>query len=347
MLGVKDMRKIFFVVMTLTFLLAACSQEKAEDNEGKANNLGSKSGTEQRNAFPLTGVDTNDAVDERVVAVMVNNHPKARPQSGLSQADIVFEILAESHITRFLALYQSEQPDVVGPVRSAREYYFDLANRYHAIYIYHGAANFVEDMIQQRGIENINGSTYDNDGNIFKRESFRKAPHNSYLQFNAVNDIAEQKGYSTKEDIEPLTFIDGTSDIEGDVGERVTIAYDSTWKVQYDYDEETERYYRSSDGEPTVELNTEEPIYADNVFIVEAYHEVIDSEGRRAIDLNSGGKAYLIQKGKVQDVEWKNDDGRITPVKDGKTVGFVPGKTWINVVPSSPGLDRSVSISSH
>jgi len=354
MLGVRKMRKrrkTYFILMIFALLLVACSQEKAEDNDEKSTNLDSKTKpkTEQEeNTYPFTGINTDEAIDQRPVAVMVNNHPKARPQSGLSQADVVFEILAEGSITRFLAIYQSEEPEVVGPVRSAREYYSDLANGYDAIYVYHGAANFVEDMIQERGIENINGASYDNDGQVFKRESFRKAPHNSYLLFDAVNDIAEQKGYEAKTDVATLPFSENEADdIEGEPGEQVTIAYDSNWQVQYEYDEDDKHYYRSSDGEPTVELNTEEQIYADNVFIVEAQHEVIDDEGRRAIDFESGGNAYLMQKGKMQEVEWENVDGKMTPVKEGEPIGFVPGKTWVNVVPSSPGLDHSVSISSH
>lgn len=354
MLGVRKMRKkskMYFILMILALLLSACSQEKAEDNDEKSTNLDSKTkpNTEQEeNTYPFTGINTDEAIDQRPVAVMVNNHPKARPQSGLSQADVVFEILAEGSITRFLAIYQSEEPEVVGPVRSAREYYFDLANGYDAIYVYHGAANFVEDMIQKRGVENINGASYDNDGQVFKRESFREAPHNSYLLFDAVNDIAEQKGYETETDVAPLLFSESEADdIEGEPGKQVTIAYDSNWQVQYEYDEEDERYLRSSDGEPTVELNTEEQIYADNVFIVEAQHEVIDGEGRRAIDFESGGNAYLLQNGKIQEVEWKNVDGRITPVQEGEPIELVPGKTWVNVVPSSPGLNHSVSISSH
>src|SRR5699024_9329825 len=73
--------------------------------------------------FPLTGLETSEPSTDRIVSVMVNNHPAARPQSGLSQADLVFEILAEGNITRLLAMFQSEKPDIVGPVRSARPYY--------------------------------------------------------------------------------------------------------------------------------------------------------------------------------------------------------------------------------
>jgi len=343
-----EMRKLLFTLVILALLFTGCSKDKADDGEGKNDETSPEAGSNAEQPFPFTGLTTDEAINQRPVAVMVNNHPKARPQSGLSQADIVFEILAEGSITRFLAIYQSEQPEVVGPVRSAREYFFELADGYDAIYVYHGAANFVEQMIQERQVENINGATFDNDGQVFKRESFRKAPHNSYFLFDAVNDVAEQKGYAMEDDVDPLAFSEKESeDIEGESGEQVTISYDSNWNVQFDYDEEADHYYRSSDGEPTVELNSEEQIFVDNVLIIEAAHEVIDNEGRRAIDFESGGNAYLLQKGKIQDVEWKNVDGKITPVNEDEPIEFVPGKTWINVVPSSPGLEHSISISSH
>ena len=124
---------------------------------------------------------------------MVNNHPQARPQSGLSKADIVFEMLTEGDITRFLAIYQSTAPEVVRPSRSIR-IFFTLADEgYDAIYVYHGAANFVNDMIKTRGIENLPGAVYDNDGHLFVRESFRKAPHNSYFQFGAAYDVRRKR----------------------------------------------------------------------------------------------------------------------------------------------------------
>src|SRR5699024_11666061 len=98
-----------------------------------------------------------------VVSVTVNNHTKERHESRISKADIVYEMLVEGDITRFLALYHSEEPKVVRPVRSAREYYFDLADGYDALYVYHGAADFVNDMIEDRGFDHLNGSKFDDD----------------------------------------------------------------------------------------------------------------------------------------------------------------------------------------
>lgn len=348
------MRKIVYVLLILVLFLAACSKEKENENasnhEEKDTDRNPKNEipAEGENQFPLTGLYTDEPVDNRIIGVMINNHSEARPQSGLSDADMVFELLAEGKITRFLALFQSEIPDTIGPVRSAREYYFDLADRYNALYVYHGAADFVDEMIINQGISFLNGSTYDNDGHLFKRESFRKAPHNSYLLVDAVYDVASDKGYQTSVDYEPLLFLeeDEAAAIEGEPAQHLEIVYSENPMeiVEYDFDSTTGKYKRYSDREQTVELNTGTPIEVENVFIIETYHEVIDDAGRRAIDLESGGNAYLIQEGKAQKVEWKNDNGRLVPVKDGKTLGFVPGKTWVNVIPTDPSMEQSVTI---
>src|SRR5699024_9846335 len=238
-----------------------------------------------RTVYPLTGIGTNELADNRIVSVMVNNHKKARPQSGLSKADIVFEILAEGYITRFLALFQSEQPDVVGPVRSAREYFFNLADGYDALYIYHGAADFINDMINARGIEHLNGSLYDNDGHLFKRADFRAAPHNSYLQFHAVYETAEQKGYAATHAYDPLPFLTAAdmSDVPGNKADHVKIVCSESPAniVEFAYDEYEGVYTRYSDYEKTVDRTTNEPVEVDNILIIEAAHHVMDEAGRR------------------------------------------------------------------
>ncbi|ASN07000.1 DUF3048 domain-containing protein [Virgibacillus necropolis] len=337
-------KPFFYLIAALVVLLIGCSKEEgtATNNQDKENAVEEKANTPETHqsaefVYPLTGMEADKQVENRTIGIMVNNHAKARPQTGLSKADIVFEILAEGPITRFLALFQSELPDVVGPVRSAREYYFELANGYNALYVYHGAANFVNDMIQERGIEHLNGSLHDNDGHLFERESFRKAPHNSYVQVGAIYDVAESKGYSVKANDKALPFLNENEikEIAGDSASHIKIVYSDQPEeiVEYDYDEELGKYKRYSDQDQTVELNSNEPILVDNIFVVKTDHEVIDDAGRRAVDLTSGGEGYLVQKGKIQKLNWKNQNGRIIPVKDGKPVGFVPGKTWINVVP--------------
>ncbi|MEN1969596.1 DUF3048 domain-containing protein [Lentibacillus sp. N15] len=344
------MKKVFLLFMALlVVLMAGCTKDKEQSDSNKKSREKTDQ-SEKGDIYPLTGLQADGSTDRRAVGVMVNNHRKARPQTGLSKADIVFEILAEGQITRFLALFQSEEPDVVGPVRSAREYYFELAKGYDTLYVYHGAANFVNDMIDERGIEHIDGALHDNDGTLFKRASSRKPPHNSYLQFDAVDDAAKEKGYDIKSKTEPLPFLtkDEVDQLSGNEAQHVRIDYslhDIMNVVEFDYDTDNEKYIRFSDREKTVELDTNEPIQVDNVFIVETAHKIIDDEGRRAVDIESGGDALLVQKGHVQQVQWENIDGRIIPVKNGDPVGLVPGKTWINVIPEQPGIHDAVTIS--
>lgn len=309
--------------------------------------IGGQSGEEGDNIAPFTGIKTTEDITKRPVAVMVSNQNAARPQTGLSKADIVFEMLTEGNITRFMAIYHSTEPDVVGPVRSAREYFADLAGNYDAIYTYQGAAAHINELIKEKGIDHLEGAQYDDDGNLFVRETFRKSPHNSYLQFGAVYDVAKEKGYEVNSDIAPLSFVEKEETIEGEDANYVKIDYyGGVPIVEYKYDASNKKYIRYNDGEQTVELESEKPIEFDNLLIVEADHEVIDDESRRAIDINSGGKAYLLQRGKVQYVEWENQDGRIVPVLDGEVVPFVPGQTWINFVQTEPesSVEKQVQI---
>jgi hypothetical protein len=281
--------------------------------------------------FPLTGVKTEQTPNNRVIAVMINNHPKARPQSGLNKADLVYEVLAEGDVTRFLALYQSEKPEKVGPVRSARDYFIELSNGYDALYICHGWSPEARKMLESGEADYLNGLFHD--GTLFQRASFRKAPHNSYITFENIEKGAEKKGYTLNDEIEPLPFF--LEDVQGLAAKQVKIAYSnrSYAQVEYQYDETQGKYVRFSAGEQTIDYDTKEPVLIDNVFVVETTHTVVDEKGRRDIDLNSGGKGYLFQKGVVREVEWKNVDGRILPYENGIPVGFVPGKTWINIVP--------------
>jgi hypothetical protein len=185
------------------------------------------------------------------------------------------------------------------------------------------------------------------DGTLFKRSSTRQAPHNSYITYENILKGAEQKHYSMENSPPSFTFMseEDRKSITGNDATTVKVNYSKggDFNSTYKYDSTLGKYKRFSGDEQTVNLETDEPVLLDNLFIVEAEHKLIDSYGRRDIDLKSGGKAYLIQMGKVNEVEWANKDGRIIPIKNGAEVPFVQGKTWVNVVPTNPGLQTSVS----
>lgn len=295
--------------------------------------------------FPLTGIGTDTKTNDRSIAVMVNNHPKARPQSGLNKADIVYEILAEGDITRFLAVFQSEKPTNIGPVRSARDYYIELAKGFDALYIAHGWSEEAKKMLEGNYVDNINGIVYD--GTLFQRSKARKAPHNSYITYENILKGAKQKKYSMEGSTPSFTFMseEDRKSLTGNEASSVKITYSKSGisDSMLKYDSALGKYTRFSGGEQSVDLDTKEPLLIDNIFIIEAVHKVIDSVGRRDIDLKSGGKAYLIQMGKVNEVEWENRNGVLVPIKNGELVPFVQGRTWVNIVPTNPGMQTSVS----
>ncbi len=327
---VKLTRLVFVIMATFTMFVAACSKNDSQQPEKQ-----SEKQEGVKTSAPLTGVEAKVESPERAVAVTINNHPKARPQSGLSQADIVYEVLAEGDVTRFLAIFQSEKPENIGPVRSARQYFIDLAQGYDALFIAHGYSPEAKKTLASGTIDNINGIQHD--GTLFKRASFRKAPHNSYITFKNIEKGAKDAGYDLSKAPKPLSFLtdEEAGNLEGDAASNVKVAYsqNSTFTAEYKYDAQKEKYTRSSEGAETVEYDNDKSVLLDNVIVIEAAHTTKDEKGRRDIDLNSGGKAYVFQKGIMQEAEWKNEDGRILPYKDGEPMKWVPGKTWINIVP--------------
>ncbi|MCQ6277025.1 DUF3048 domain-containing protein [Bacillus sp. V3B] len=296
--------------------------------------------------FPLTGIGSGDEIDGRAIAVMINNHPIARPQSGLYKADIVYELLAEGKVTRFLAIFQSEHPDIIGPVRSARDYYIELAKGYDSLYITHGNSPDAKEMLDAGYVDVLNGLYYD--GTLFKRESFRKAPHNSYISFDNILKGARQLDYEMETTPDSLNFLteDEMNALTGVEANEFSIVYSNasnTFNSTFEYDDSLKKYKRFSNGEQTVDYDTKEPVLVDNIFIVETGHKIIDNAGRRDIDLTTGGRAYLMQKGLKMEVEWRNIEGKILPYLDGEIVELIPGRTWINVIPTHPGLGQVVS----
>ncbi len=341
-----------FFIISLFVMVAACSNGTDEDlvEEQPTKNQDSVHPEKAvpnlpANVYPLTGIRTDEEVTNQPIGVVINNHTSARPQSGLSQADIVYEVLAEGDVTRFLAIYQSEKPEIIGPVRSARDYYIDLSKGFNSFFVAHGWSPEAKNLLQAQVVPNMNGIEYD--GILFWRDNTRVAPHNSYISYKNIKKGADNLGIKLESSVQSISFLteDEMKDIQGAEAMNVRVAYSQRemFAAVYQYNEQTEKYDRYSNNEQTVDRETKNPVSLDNVFIVETAHSVIDDVGRKKIDVTSGGKGLLLQKGKAFEVEWENQDGRIIPLLDGKPVGLVPGKTWINVIPTNPGIAGAVS----
>jgi len=336
----------------LAFTLTACMGGKTPELPNQEQPSGKQEQTqtplEVEKTFkyiaPLTGMGTDEELPKRTIMVMVNNAPQARPQSGLDKADFVYEILAEGWITRFVAIYHSEKPEVIGPVRSIRSYYVDLGGGLDAIMVHAGGSPQALSTLEGKGMAHLD-EIY-NAGGYFWRESFRKPPHNLYTDLTKIWDGAKALGFRQEGEIPQFEFAAEDAEVSGEAGNTVKIRYSEGYNAGYEYDAVAKNYKRLTNGEPHQDLTTKKQLTAVNVMIIEAPHRVIDNEGRRDIDLFGPGEGLLLQRGKVQQIKWERKDGVIRAFSkdDGAELELFPGNTWINVIPNKPGLQQAVVV---
>ncbi len=201
----------------------------------------------------LTGLLVDPSLNKGpVTGIMIENSEDARPQSGLSQAGVVFEAIAEGGITRFLALFQDTAPDNVGPIRSARPYYLQWALGFDAGYAHVGGSPEAITDISDWGVRDLdqfyNGSSY-------HRVSSREAPHNVYTAIATLNTLEANKGYTSS----TFTSFPRKTEDPLKVPTAKTINFNISgplYNVAYTYDATTNSYLRSEGGEAHIDANT-------------------------------------------------------------------------------------------
>ncbi len=263
--------------------------------------------------------------------VMVENQAKARPQTGLNQADIVYEILAEGNITRFVAVFQSQSPKIIGPVRSIRPYFVDIGEGLDAMIVHAGWSQEAMNKLQGEHLDHMD-QVYGDDA-FYWRDHSRKAPHNLYTSIEKILKGAEHKKFRTQWKNPGFTFVKEDDSLIGDPANESEIDYIQGYYVTYKYNPDTKMYMRYMEGKPHTDRETGEQLYTKNILIAFAKHEIADSYGRRHVDVYGPGDGYLLQDGKVRKVTWKRSGGIIRPYINGTEVGLFPGKTWVQVVP--------------
>jgi len=278
---------------------------------------------------PLTGLPVDHEVNQRIIAVMVNNHPKARPQSGLIQADMVYEILAEGMITRFLAVYHSQVPEIIGPVRSIRPYYLEIMKDLDALVVHAGQSSEADAMLNRSSLPNVDGLV--GEGKYFWRSNTRKAPHNLYTSTENIKQYASDHGFRLAGEIPKVTFLKEEDIVSGALAKNISIEYYSKYIVGYQYDGASKLYKRFINNQPHTDLETKEQLTAKNVLVVRAKHWSIGNT-KRGIGIDGPGKGYLFQNGVVKAIEWKMESGVIRAYVNGVEQGLYTGQTWIIVV---------------
>ncbi|WP_157738088.1 DUF3048 domain-containing protein [Aneurinibacillus soli] len=286
---------------------------------------------------PLTGLPADHELKDRVVMVMINNYSKARPQSGLDQADMVYEMLEEGLITRFMAFYQSHSPKIVGPVRSIRPYNVELGQGFDAIMSHAGGSVAALSMLK-------NGQYADLDeiyaySKAYWRDKSRRAPHNLYTSIVRLRTGAEAKGYNLGGATPTFSFKAPDEPMGGETATSIHVMYSKRNTAGYEYDAATKQYKRLTAGKPHMDKETGKQLTVTNVLVIAAHHRTLDQEGRLEIDTTGPGQGYMFQHGKALSVTWeRRNDGAIRAYQNGVEVKLYPGTTWVNVVPDTPSL---------
>jgi hypothetical protein len=274
----------------------------------------------------------------RPVAVMIDNEgTKPLPQGGIDKAQVVYEAVVEFGITRIMAVFWNVNPDMIGPVRSARHYFLDYSMEHDAIYIHVGWSPMAERDIEKFGINNANGVK--NGGWIFF--DITNDPYNwqdTYTSMDKILQYAKSAGYSQKTERTVFRYREEfRAPEEGMNAEHIELVY-SSYTCGYEYNSETGMYKRYRVGKPHMERVSEKQLECANIIIQKVRNYTIegDNEGRQHLETVGKGTGYYITCGKAIEIEWsKNSRTEPTMYKDasGNEIILNPGRTWVQIMP--------------
>lgn len=316
------------------------------------------------NGEMITKTQKEKSEKRRPLGVAIENHTEARPQSGLSSADVVYEAVAEGGITRFLAIYFCKDASHIGPVRSARIYFIHLLEAYgnNPLYAHVGGANTPGPADALGYIQDIEWSSY-NDMNQFsvpfpyfwrdyERLPDRDTEHTVYSSTSKLWQYAADKRELTETDSDGVrwdkTFTPWKFADDAPVAERGTVAkidfgfwdsFASDFGVVWSYDKASNSYKRSNGGAAHVDKNTGKALTAKNIIVMFAKESPANDgyEGGHILYRTTGtGDALIFQNGQVIEGEWSRDDTtenlQFTD-ESGEEVSIVRGQVFVEILP--------------
>lgn len=287
-------------------------------------------------------VRTKAETSSRVVGIMIDNHPNARPESGVAKAKIVYEAPVEGGLTRYLAIFDSKQNVAeVGPVRSARLYFLDWLQEYgDALYLHSGGSPEALEAIKTRKIFDANEFFF---GNYYQRSKDRQAPHNLYTNSDSWVKILDKYGSKKAKFVASQAWkyaklVGKTIASQGEL----KIPFSETNIVSWVYDAKKLDYVRRLNGKPETDKDGT-AVRARNILVqVTAVKEINgDSKGRMEITTTGSGDAIILKKGSVTYGVWKKDSLTSRTRfydKSNKEIVLVPGNTWVEIVPTDTNI---------
>ncbi len=290
-------------------------------------------------AKDITIVDVNSTT--RPYAIMINNHSDARPyHSGLQDAYIVYEIVVEGGITRYMALFKDQETARIHGIRSSRHYYLDYAMENDAIYIHWGGSpQAFSDLrtldIDSREVANNNGAYYDNSLPV-------ASEHTTYTSMDYLNEVVAKKNFreETNKDLlfnyvaEPINMVFLEDSF---LANSIDITYSSSYITNFDYDEENNTYLKSHKDKAHIDYVTGEQYTFDNIITYQVENSTIPGEStRQEIDNIGTGEGYYITGGYAVPIKWSKtsrESQTIYTYLNGEEIDVNDGNTYIAIQP--------------
>jgi hypothetical protein len=300
----------------------------------------------------LTGLRPPDpaVLERRPLAVKVDNDPAVIPQSGMGKADIVVESRKEGCLTRFTAIYQSQDAPKIGSVRSARLVDIELPVIFDAILAYSGASGPVQQKLSQSDLGR-QFLTQSSGGALFRDPNIA-VPFNLFANTATGWKVVAQKGWNTTPDPAAAWVFSDAAPATGAPASRADFTYTKMYphlKIGWAYDAESGRWRRSIGGKPAIDKADGQQLTAANVVILGANHvqTLIPEQGTKLtqgpcsnasieVQLWGEGPAKILRDGQVYEGKWVRPD-RHAPFRfvdaQGKDIPLKPGNSWWQIVP--------------
>lgn len=341
--GRGNMKKIYYtytalglsLLLGIVILVTMNTPKEPIDNNPPTNELPSDPVDEEpvlRQPFNGRAIEVETSY--KAFAIMIENTAAARPQSGIAEADIVYEISVDGWaISRFMAIFSETHPSKVGPVRSARVPFAELLKELKLPFAHYGSASTGQGdaLAILRAINlpiRFDGHKGLND-EFYYRDNTRSAPHNAYFDAqNALKKIPSLE-YSSR-----LNFGEATNIDDREISE-IDLKYSSSNQVKYIYDTTLKAYKRYINDEPMMDAYTNDQVTVTNIVALHAPHRDVESVRYVLVDFVGEGKAEFFMNGQYEEGTWKKATASSTTQyfdSVGREVTFLPGNTWIQVV---------------
>ncbi len=292
--------------------------------------------------WPLTGVE-GDVVDRPAVAVKIENTSQARPQTGLENADVVWETIVEFGVSRFVAVYHSDLPPEVGPIRSIRPVDAKVASPLGGLLAFSGGQDGIVNYLAQTPLQLLSEDAGDRG---FYRIRSRSAPHNVYGSLETFIEQADARHASSPPGEFEFAARPGRSaaELQGTAASEIRLALAPGVSPRWAWSDERQLWLRSEASGPAVSA-TGQRLSAVNVVVLEAvaYDSGYDAQlGEPVPDLRleGSGSGVLATGGKTVPVTWTKTT-RSSPVvltgPDGEVATLAPGNIWVELVPLPAG----------